>query len=411
MVKKISKSKDDGEESKKIDSKKVEPKSNIKEIFINEGESAKSRIWPASDKKKRRKKIIIISIIIAVFIVGLVGLYFWAKAHNPDWLNRFKAKTITIDQNKAKYPSLLTGVLGVNKGDANLRPYAVSIENSPDARPQSGLAKAGLVYEAMTEGGITRFLAFFDQPPSEVGPVRSARTFFVDWAHEMPAFFVHCGGNGDALDEIPTLSNFFNADEFAFGSYFWRSTDRVAPHNLYTSGEDLAKLVKDQGWQTNLDYPAWLFQDEAAADKRGIGQTITIDFSSPDFVVTYNYDKTKNVYNRVIAGVPQVDADGTPVTVKNVALAYYDGQLVPDPNDNTVSWQLDTGKGGKSKVFMDGKEVDGTWARTSDGRTRFFDATGNEIKFDRGNTWIEAIVGEATATVTPLASSATTTNN
>ena len=397
-------------QSKENEARIKESKSNIKEIFINEGESAKSRIWPDDNKKRRRKKIIIISVIAAVFVGALIGLYFWAKAHNPDWLNRFRPKSITIDQNKPKYPSLLTGELKVKKSDANLRPYAISIENSPDARPQSGLAKAGLVYEAMTEGGITRFLAFFDQPPAEVGPVRSARTFFVDWAHELPAFFVHCGGNADAIDSIPTLSNFFDVDEFAYGSYFWRSTDRYAPHNLYTSGDNLAKLVKDQGWETNLDYPAWLFKDEESQDKWGSGQNIVINFSSPDFQVAYEYDKTKNVYNRISAGSPAVDADGTPITVKNVALAYYDGQMVDAPEDFTVSWHLETGKGGNAKVFMDGKEIDGTWAHTSDGRTRFFDAKGIEIKFDRGNTWVEAIVGEATATVTPLATTQTTNN-
>jgi hypothetical protein len=183
-------------------------------------------------------------------------------------------------------------------------------------------------------------------------------------------------------------------------NYFWRSSDRVAPHNLYTSGEDLNKLIKDQGWQANLDYPAWQFKDEAALAARGAGQTIDVNFSSSDFEVDYTYDKTNNVYDRSEGGAPHLDADGKQITVKNVALAYYDGQLVPDPNDNTVSWALDTAKGGKAKVFMDGKEIDGTWGRTSDGRTRFFDATGQEISFDRGNTWIEALVGTASATIT-----------
>lgn len=380
---------------------KPEPqgKSNIKEIFIDEGKSVKHQLW-GKNKKKSKKKLIIILIIIGVFLAALAGLYSWAKKYHPSWLNRLKPKTISIKQEKAKYPSLLTGEMKKTKAEANVRPFAIVIENSLDARPQSNLSKAGLVYEAMTEGGITRFLAFYDKVPDEVGPVRSARTFFVSWAHELPAFFAHCGGNADAIDWIPTLSNFFDLDEFAYGSYFWRSSDRYAPHNLYTSGENLEKLVKDQGWQTNLDYPAWQFKNEAENENRGTGQGVTIDFSSPAFLVNYSYDKEKNYYKRALAGAPHLDVDGEPITVKNVVIAYYEGELRDAPADNTVSWYLETDKGGKAKVLMDGKVIEGTWARSSDGRTRFFDSVGKEISFNRGNTWIEAIIGNATATLT-----------
>ncbi|MDD3773950.1 MAG: DUF3048 domain-containing protein [Patescibacteria group bacterium] len=385
-----------------------ESKSNIREIFIDEGKSAKHQMWGKDKKKNKKKRLIIILVIIGLFLATLIGLYFWAKKYQPDWLKWLKPKTILIKQDAAKYPSLLTGEMKKTKVEANARPFAIAIENSPDARPQSGLAQAGLVYEAMTEGGITRFLAFFDKVPEEAGPVRSARTFFVSWAHELPAFFVHCGGNADAIEWIPTLSNFFDLDQFAYGSYFWRSSDRYAPHNLYTSGDNLEKLVKDQSWPANLDYPAWQFKDEEKTEKRGTGQGITIDFSSPAFAVKYTYNKEKNYYERLLANEPHLDIDGTPITVKNVALAYYDGELRDAPQDNTVSWYLETDKGGKAKVLLDGKVIDGTWTRSGDGRTRFFDASGSEIKFSRGNTWIEAIVGEATATLTPAPTTTST---
>jgi len=379
--------------------KKNQEKSSIREIFIDEGKSTKEHLW-GSDQKKKRRRLKIILLCVGIFLVLVGGFYLWALKFNPDWLkNLFNHKLISIDQNKPKYPSLLTGEMKMTKNEANVRPFAISIENSPDARPQSSISKAGLVYEAMTEGGITRFLAFFDKVPNEVGPVRSARTFFVDWAYEIPAFFVHCGGNADALAEIPTLSGFFDLDEFAYGSYFWRSTDRYAPHNLYTSGDNLNKLVKDESFAKNLDYPAWIFKDEATKEEQGSGQIITIDFSAPDYQVVYTYDKDKNYYKRSLGGSPHLDVDGTPITVKNVALAYYNGQLEDAPLDNTVSWHLETASGGKAKVFLDGKEEDGTWAKASDGRTRFFDSAGKEIKFDRGNTWVEIIVGEAIANV------------
>jgi len=367
-----------------------------KEIHITEGDQKKK---DPLTKDKKRKKWILISSLSLVVLLCLAGVCLWASGHlPPGLLSLFSKKKIKISSEEPKFPSLLTGELKT-KDKADLRPYAIVIENHPESRPQSGLADAGLVYESLTEGGITRYLAFFDELPNTIGPVRSARTFFVDWAHELPAFFVHCGGNADALEKIQTLSGFFNLDEFAYGNYFWRDNTRFAPHNLYTSNKLLTQLTTDQKWQTNLSYPAWNFKDEIAETERGTFKKVTINFSGPEYEVSYIYDKKTNNYKRYLAGVIHKDLNGEEITVKNVVLATYSGQLVPDPADNTVSWQLQTDQGGKAIILLDGKKITGTWQKADDTRTRFFDQTGREVKFNRGNTWIEALAPVVTTAI------------
>ena len=143
--------------------------------------------------------------------------------------------------------SNLTGLkvpIGTNK-----RPVtAVMIENSPDARPQSGLRDAGVVFEAVAEGGITRFLALFqDTKPDYVGPVRSARPYYVRWMLGFDANYAHAGGSGKALAMIREL-NVRDIDHGANGSRFDRVSSRYAPHNLYTSIDRLLAAGKERGY-------------------------------------------------------------------------------------------------------------------------------------------------------------------
>jgi hypothetical protein len=134
-------------------------------------------------------------------------------------------------------PRRLDGVM-VPAGQDMLPPRAIMVENHPDARPLSGVAKANVVIEAPVEGGITRFLLLFDATTTvqEVGPVRSARPYYVDWADAWHAAYFHVGGSPDALQQIRQRgASFANIDEMVLGRFFWRSLDRSAPHNAYTS--------------------------------------------------------------------------------------------------------------------------------------------------------------------------------
>src|SRR5437899_1393602 len=153
---------------------------------------------------RRHRKWLIIGLTSVLLLVGAAALTWFLLQPKP------KTKTVTHTPNPTPTPvpkkaSPLTGVL-VDPPLADLTPTSVIIENHPDARPQSGLAQAGVVYEANAEGGITRFQAFYlENRPPVVGPVRSLRTYFVDWGLEFDAPVAHAGGNADALDLVGPL--------------------------------------------------------------------------------------------------------------------------------------------------------------------------------------------------------------
>ncbi|MCD6422172.1 DUF3048 domain-containing protein [bacterium] len=364
-----------------------------KEIYLKETKKPKKR------KRKWGKVILFLALFI---LVGLgAGLYYYLKLKpSAESIPSSVAKilpraTKKIPEEKPKFPSLLTGEL-VEKEKVDLRPFAVVIENHPASRPPAGLSKAGVVFESLTEGGITRFLAFYDELPSKVGPIRSARPYFIDWAEELSAFFLHCGGSEEALKELRESRDLYDVNQFYYGKYFWRERSRVAPHNLYTSGELMEKLVKAKGWLRHYSYSPWVFKDDASLSQRGNVKEVRINFSSSPYLVVYRYNREENVFERYQAGLPHKDEDGSIVKVKNVVLAYYSGYQYR--SNSHVLWHFYTDQGGRVKVLRDGKVIEGTWMRNG-GRTRFFDESGKEIKLNRGNTWVEVIAPSVSVSI------------
>lgn len=268
----------------------------------------------------------------------------------------------------------------------------VVIENHPDARPQSGLQDAGVVYEANAEGGITRFEAFFlENRPPVLGPVRSVRTYFVDWALEFNAPLAHAGGNADALDLISPLGmKDMNALSFASDG-FYRTTDRVAPHNLYTTSDRLDALEKRLGYAVPSSFtPSPRKPDAPNANPPH--PNVHIDFSYAGYQVDYKYDSSTNDYARNLAGAPHVDRNtGKQIHVKNIVV-----ELMPTSygytriGESTVIMQ--TVGSGQGWVMRDGDVVPVTWKKTShNARTQLIDASGKDVPLDPGNTWYEIV--------------------
>lgn len=291
---------------------------------------------------------------------------------------------------ETRVPAPLTGLL-VDKAIAEKRPFAVVIENSPDARPQSGYNKADVVYETLAEGGITRTLAIFQsQEANEIGPVRSARPYFIDWLSEYNAVFVHVGGSIDALDYISS-AKIADLNQFNFGSYFWRSTARVAPHNVYTTTEKLLAAAKSAGYETTVKDLKWYqFKTDAEEVNRPESQKITVPFSSPLFTASYTYNKSTNDYTRFIAGVVAKDkVTGAEIKAKNIIVQL---ETVGYGTTRAGEQKVNIGTIGKGSglLFQDGKATKITWEKS--GRTaltKIKDESGNEIKLNPGQTWIE----------------------
>jgi hypothetical protein len=341
---------------------------------------------------KRHWKPLVIALSVVVLSGG--GALAWTLTR-PKATPKVAAKSTPTPPTPTPAPatkaSPLTGVqVAPNLAD---RPITgIVIENHPDARPQSGLGQAGVVYEANAEGGITRFEAFFlDQRPPVLGPVRSVRTYFVDWALELNAPLAHAGGNADALDLITPLGmKDMNALSFAADG-FYRTTDRVAPHNLYTTSDKLDALGQRLGYSTPANFT--LSPRKADAPNPSPPHPLVhIDFSYAGYQVDYKYDPATNDYARNMAGTPHIDrGTGTQIHVKNIVV-----EMMPTSygytriGESTVIMQ--TVGSGQGWVMRDGDVVPVTWKKTShNARTQLIDASGKDVPLDAGNTWYEIV--------------------
>jgi len=269
--------------------------------------------------------------------------------------------------------------------------FAVMIENMVDSRPLAGLAEAALVIEAPVEGGITRFLAFY--PPgsavSRIGPVRSARPYYLDWAQEFDALYIHVGGSPEALDDIKSVK-LRDLNQFSWGKYFWRDSGRSAPHNVYTSADLLAKGLADVSADHKTRAPAaWRFKDDIAPEDRPQETAdIVVDYSTSDYRVTWKYDRAANEYQRWQGDSEQRDESGAPVRAKNVVIQYSQIRIL----DEIGRRRIETLGEGQALLALDGKTFAAVWKKPAAAeRTRYYDESGAEIALNAGATWVEIV--------------------
>lgn len=338
-----------------------------------------------------------VAIIIIVIILAWGLFKFAAKKHSSEIPQTPSPQAQTSSAASQPQPAL-NGLL-VDPSIANSRPIAVMIENYPDARPQSGLSSADIVYEALAEGGITRFMAVYQtQEPYFIGPVRSARTYYADIANELGAVYAHVGGNSDVLANIRAgdYKNISNADQFFDGDYFDRITTRLAPHNVYTSISNLKKLISAHNFSNQASFVGLQFKDDSPVATTS-ASAITIDFSLPEYLVLWKYHSAQNNYLRYIAGKQDVDASGKKaITSKNIIVQFV--QTHPVVSDTPLSIALDLTGGGKAEIFRDGQEINAIWKKSGDDRTRYYSDQNQEILFNRGQTWVELVPADRPVT-------------
>jgi hypothetical protein len=284
------------------------------------------------------------------------------------------------------------------KDKATRHPLAVSIENHPDARPQSGLIKASVVYEAITEGGITRFLAIFGpQDAPEIGPIRSARLFFMDWLKEYDAFFAHAGGNEDALANIDKYQ-IKNLDDST--TYFYRDDkgrNVASEHTLYSSTDKLYAYAQSKGYDTTTsNFSPLLFKTDGPATPAGKG--VVIDFSgSSTYTVRWNYDPQTNSYLRFLDGAAHKDrTTGEQIKAKNIIIQTVNRTYQPTGSYGSQNYVFQTIGSGKATILRDGQVISASWKKDSlTSRTKFYDDNNKEIEFDPGQTWYEIVNPDA----------------
>ncbi|MDQ0230224.1 DUF3048 domain-containing protein [Metabacillus malikii] len=285
------------------------------------------------------------------------------------------------------YP--LTG-LKVESDTKNQRPIAVMVNNHPKARPQSGLHKADLVYEVLAEGNITRFLAVFQSDiPDVIGPVRSARDYYIDLSKGFEALYVHHGWSPSARQKLESGEADYLNGLFYDGTLFWRADHRKAPHNSYISFEHIQKGAKENNFTLEKEViPFQFYTQEELLSLKGneLNEFVIKYHKSPEWQVTYEYDKTKQTYSRYSNNEQTVDLEsGKSIELSNVFVVEMEHEYIDDYGRRGI----DLISGGKAFLMQKGLKQEVEWKNIDNRIVPIKD--GEIIKFVPGRTWINIV--------------------
>lgn len=306
-------------------------------------------------------------------------------------------RTPTATPTPAPWRTKLSGEI-TDAASVDRRPIAVMIDNFPDAIPQYGLSKASVVFEVLAEGGLTRFMPVFETSDLEqIGPVRSARLYYVDWSRSYGALLVHAGGSPAAMDLFEADPSIPHLNLLYVGWPSWRDEEnRYAPHNLFTSGALMEQFMEEWEIPRESAYDGFVHKDEAPKTGRPRSSTIEMVFS-PLFSegVRWEYDRDTNCYLRYQWGDPHIDAlTGEQLRAKNVVVIFTPQWVIP--GDDAGRMEVQTTGTGESVLFQDGESVKGTWEKASiEEPLRLYDAAGKPMALNPGVTWIAVLPLEA----------------
>jgi hypothetical protein len=271
------------------------------------------------------------------------------------------------------------------------RPVAVMVNNFHAARPQSGLSSADVVYELLAEGDITRFLAIFQSNiPEKIGPVRSARDYYIDLANGYHALFI-CHGNSPKAKEMMDAGVIDSINGLVYdGTLFKRDNTRKAPHNSYILREGIEKGVVKKHYSykeqvTPLDFSHEALKFDMSWEKKS---EVFIKYSyNPDNNVTYKYIEANKQFQRIQNGVVATDRlNGKQLQIKNILVLEAGTKVI----DNHGRRSVDLKSGGKGYIFIEGMTKSIVWKNVN-GRIIPFDSAGNEIELSPGQTWINFV--------------------
>lgn len=341
------------------------------------------------DPRQWSKRRVIVTVCLVALLVAGAGALGYSRYFRSQPV---VARQVTKPPVKPPAPLIVSPLTGlpVTAAQAKLPVTGVMIENSLEARPQSGLDQAGVVYEAVAEAGITRFLALYQEGmPSYIGPVRSVRPYFLDWLEAYDAAIAHVGGSPQGMQQIQT-DGIKNLDQFYNGSSYTRISSRAAPHNVYTSLARLQQLEQSKGYVSST-FTSWPRKADA---KTAQPTAASIDFaiSSADYNVHYDYDAAGNRYLRSEGGKPhlQIDAAGhqTQITPKVVIAMVINKSLAAD-RLHTIYGTIGSGN---AFIFQDGTVTKASWSK-ADRKSQiiFKDSNGQPVKLNAGQTWITAV--------------------
>lgn len=340
-----------------------------------------------------KQKILLTVAAVIITSGAIIGSYFLFFAESAPIPTVVKKQEKKEDPKPTTVASNMTG-LQVDPS-VNERPVtAIMIENSMEARPQSGLYQADVVFEAIAEGGITRFVALYqDSEPDYIGPVRSARPYYMQWMLGFDAAYAHAGGSAEAL----SLINQWRVKDLPHhNSYFWRVNSRAAPHNLYTSIAKLREYETAKGFG-KANYTPLPRKEKESKAATPTARTIDLNISSANYNVHYDYDPATNTYKRSEGGAPHTDEKSGGQIAPKVVVA-----LIMPQGKNGIYYTYQTIGSGQVFIFQDGIVTTGTWKKDSNNANlTFTDANGAELKLNPGQTWFTALGETSRVTYAP----------
>ncbi|EKD32702.1 MAG: hypothetical protein ACD_76C00161G0001 [uncultured bacterium] len=340
-------------------------------------------------KKKLVAICIALGVLVAVaaVVAGFVFIGNNGSESNPD------EQFVTEDQ-KTEFRHPLTGAKIDLQIESLPRVFAVMIENAADSWPQAGLEDAFLVIEAPVEASIPRFVAFYSEEDSveKIGPVRSARPYYLDWSSELDSMYAHVGGSPESISLIPSIIGVLDLNEFYNAPFFWRSSDRSAPHNVYTSIDLLRNAFQKRTERATVGEPSyepWIFADSAEPEGRGNFSQAEIRLAPPTYTIIWRYDKETNKFERRHGSFPHKSEDGDRIYSDNVVIVETDVSVL----DAVGRRKIRTTGEGNAILLQNGFEKSVKWKKEKrSDRLRFFDSeTGEEMRMNAGKTWIEIV--------------------
>ena len=339
--------------------------------------------------KKKKIVVFVILIVLVIFISGGVLAYKIitenSKKNEISNNEEIKDEPIVVELENEEEKK-------INIYQGNDRPIAFMIDNHKSAQPQAGLNDAYLVYEIIVEGGESRLMALFKgKNLDKIGPIRSSRHYFLDYAMENDAIYVHYGWSPQAQSDISTY-NINNINGISESSKtFWRVKDKSVPHNAVTSTDEILKAAQKKNYRTTSDEESVLnyVTTEVDLENGQIAKKVTIPYSTSN-KVSYEYDSNTKMYIRYSKGKKQADwVTGEDIKTKNIIITFAKNYTLND-GENKGRQELENIGSGTGYFISGGYAIPIKWEKTSrSAQTKYYYESGEELIVNDGNTFIQ----------------------
>ena len=291
---------------------------------------------------------------------------------------------------KEGIPSPISGIYAPET-KVNRRPVVIMFDNHPNARWQSGLSQAEIVYEFLVEAPYTRYMGvYLINEPESIGPIRSSRPYFVTTLLEYDPIYVRVGGSSQAKKDIIQLKIADIDGLSSSNKVLWKNknVNKKAPHNTYTSMDAIRKTQEERKYKLFGEYESFKFHEEDEELDGFKAEEIVINYYKNN-MSSYTYNPEEKLYYRKKDGKEHIDElDKNPIVAKNIIIQEAKTKII----DKEGRLDIDLIGEGKGKYITNGKAIDIKWSKKSrSGKTHFLNEKGEEITLNPGVTWIQVV--------------------